>query len=577
VCGLWLLGGLGAAPAQAGHYAPDFSNVIPDQRRTAWFPAGLDSQGGIPNYPSVTCTGLHPDNSVDDSARINQCISSAAPNTAVFIPAGVYRIDANINMKSNVVLRGAGVVFPWMPTASPASTQLNLNNAHIRFNGGSKGANWSPGASSGTDILTGYFKDSTSLTLSNASGYSVGNYISIFEENDPALVDTITDNFLCEDNGASSNCVQQYSRITNKVSNTLTISPPIAFVGFGSNPRVRRQTMGIAMAGVEDIKLRGNGVHNRIIHIEFSRHVWVRNVETYNAGDNAGGSPHVWLRFSFGCEIRDSYFHFGGSFEAGRNYGIQTFHWNSHHKIENNVVRETRHSIILNGGTSVSAILYNYSDDNKEGQNPTVLSADCKPNHGAFPVMVLWEGNDCQQLRSDYVHGNSGYQTLFRNLGRGQRGNPSFSSGSRVGFVIGPFQRFFNLVGNVAGQSSWSGGIAVDNNSGSGTPVGYRYGKHTNNSYQDPSAYSTSFNHQNYDYVSKSVVLNQGSGTTIPPSLYYASKPAFFGNQPWPAFGNDVPGKVSLIPARFCFQQNQMPNCLSNPLLPPAPTNLVIQ
>lgn len=576
LCCLCLYGGLYAVPVvRAGSYPPDFSSVIPDERRTAWTQLGLDSEGGIPTYPSITCTGLHPDNSVDDSARINACIANAAPNTAVLIPAGLYRIDSSINMKSNVVLRGAGVAYPWMPTASPSSTQLNLNNAHIGFNGGSKSANWSPGAGSGTNITTGYFKDSNSITLSSASGYSIGDYISIFEDNDPALVDPISDNFLCEDNGASAHCKQQYSKITNKVSNTLTIDRPIAFVGLGSTPQARRQTMGIAMAGIEDIKLRGDGLHNRIIQIEFSRHVWVKNVETYNAGDNAGGSPHVWLRFSYGVEVRDSYFHFGGSFNAGRNYGIQTFHWNSHHKIENNVVRETRHSIILNGGTSVSAILYNYSDDNKEGENPGALTADCSPNHGAWPHMNLWEGNDCQQIRADYVHGNTAYQTLFRNFGRGHRSNLSFTSGSRFAFVIGPFARFFNLVGNVAGQPSWTGGIGVDNNSGSSTPVAYRYGKHTNNSYLDSTAYSTSLNQQNYEYVTDGVVLNQSSGT-VPPSLYYTTRPAFFGNVPWPPFGNDVTGKTSTIPARSCYEQNQMPNCLSNTALP-APSNLTVQ
>jgi hypothetical protein len=104
---------------------------LPSERTIEWS-AGLDSVGGIPVYPSVTCDGLDPSGSVDNTSLINTCISNAAPDTAVFIPAGVYLVNGTIHMKSRVVLRGVKAAsIPWLPEADSTVTTLNLNGSRI--------------------------------------------------------------------------------------------------------------------------------------------------------------------------------------------------------------------------------------------------------------------------------------------------------------------------------------------------------------------------------------------------------------------------------------------------------------
>src|SRR3989475_8497018 len=154
---------------------------VPPGRRITWN-AGLDPVGGIPNYTNVTCTGLDPTGVADNTSKIQTCINSAASGTAVFIPAGTYKISADLNMKSNIALRGAKATAsgPFLPNADASMTTLNMTNgSRVVFPGGSKGSNWNPGPMSGTPITAGYTKGSTSLTLSDASIYAVDDWISV--------------------------------------------------------------------------------------------------------------------------------------------------------------------------------------------------------------------------------------------------------------------------------------------------------------------------------------------------------------------------------------------------------------
>ena len=162
---------------------------LPSNRKITWS-AGLDPIGGIlsASWTQKTCTGLHNDGSVNDTTAINNCISTASSNTVVYIPAGVYRVDGNINMKSNVVLKGAkAAVSPWLPTADATATTLDMNGSYVYLNGGSQSSTWSPGAGSGTSITSGYTQGSTSLTLSSASSYNIGDYISVYQNSDSSL------------------------------------------------------------------------------------------------------------------------------------------------------------------------------------------------------------------------------------------------------------------------------------------------------------------------------------------------------------------------------------------------------
>src|SRR5436853_6812581 len=89
---------------------------------------------------------------------------------------------------------------------------------------------------------------------------------------------------------------------------------------------------------------------------------WVKGVETYNTPDVAKAYP-ILIQFSYGNEIRDSYFHYGQGNGSDRNYGFGALGPNSDHKVENNVYRENRHGYSLEGGGRGVVCLYNYMDD----------------------------------------------------------------------------------------------------------------------------------------------------------------------------------------------------------------------
>jgi hypothetical protein len=558
---------------------------VPSGRRIVWAPAGLDIVGGIPNYTSVTCTGLDPTGATNNASQINACIASAAAGTAVFIPAGTYRVDGNIAMKSNIVLRGAGAGPPWMPAAASGTTTLNMNGSIISFPGGSKSANWTPAAPNGTSITAGYTLGSTSLTVSNASSYAVNDYISIYQNEDSAVIDGRGLDYLGEDSGSGDQHVkQQYAKITAKSSNTLTIDPPIYYVTPSpTGAAIRRQTFGVVMAGLENLKLKGNGTNIKLINLVFTRNCWVRNVESYNVGQNSSGSPHIWTSFSYGNEYRDSYLHHGVSNDSGRNYGIEFYNWNSRHKIENNIVRDTRHSIIFEGGGSGNAILYNYTDDNWEsvqGAGSTVdtsfLSEDAVPNHGAHPHMNLWEGNSSSSFWGDYTQGSSSHNTLFRNHIRCTRTNIALNDPwSWICVEIEKYNRYYNLVGNVIGVASFSTGTVVWNQSGgTSRPIIYRFGySSAGGSYSDTQSFSTVIRHANYNYVSDAVDNWTDPDHTLVSSFYYNTKPSFFGSCAWPAFGPDLNPLAGTLPAKLRYEQS---NACAQSAPPSPPTNLQV-
>ena len=75
------------------------------------------------------------------------------------------------------------------------------------------------------------------------------------------------------------------------------------------------------------------------------------------------------------------------------------------------------------------------------------------------------------------------------------------------------------------------------------------------------------------------------SDHNLPTSMYLSSKPSWFGNIPWPPIGPDVTGgqdtsgHVYDIPAKYCYDHGQMPNCLEagkDTTPPAAPTGLVV-
>jgi hypothetical protein len=557
--------------------------AIPAARRISWYPAGLDVVGGIRTSfrRTTTIRRLHPDGSVDDSGTINAAIAAARPNTLLTIPAGTYLIRNDIIMKSGVVLRGAQACLPpWLPAANGnATTLLMSNGTKIFFNGGYRENSWMPRRQSGRSIMSGYTQGSASLTLASVVGLSAGDYICVYQNKDTAAIDDKGYTWLGEDSGPDPHVWAQYTKITNIAGNVITIDPPLYQVT--PNPTgqsVRKQTFGVSMAGLENMRLYGDNTNYRMIWLRFSQFCWIKGVETYDVGANSSGSPHVWTEFCYANEYRRNYFHHGAGHDSGANYGIEFYHWNSRHKVEDNIVRETRHSIVFEGGGTGCVVLYNYTDDNWEsvqGQPTTrdasFLSEDQVGNHGAHPYMNLWEGNWAACWWGDYTQGSSSYITAFRNSFSGKQTSYSLTNPWLWSVIeVETYNRYFNLIGNIVGNPTMIGGTVINNGGGGPLPTMFRFGySSAGGSHTDSLPYSTVILHGNYDFVSDSIHDWASPDHTLPISLYYPVRPAFFGNLAWPPYNSTSPtiNGRERIPAGYRFVNGADP-----PPLHPHPT-----
>ena len=547
---------------------------IPSGRRIAWN-AGLDPVGGIPSagWTVTTPLGLHQDGSQNDAGIINKAIATSSPNTVIYLPAGTYLVSSNITMKSNVVLRGAGAEYPWLPKASPGSTVLVTAGGAGFIRMGTKAT-----AAGAVNITSGYTKGSTTLTLASASGLAVNQYISIFEDNDTTIpVDSSGCDWCGDDSDRGTHCLQQYSKITDVSGNTITIDPPMYFTYSSDlNPQIRKVSsegdFSIYRSGLENLKMNNAGGGGPMISIESARDCWVKNVETYNAGSSAK-QGHVQIEWSFSCEIRDSHFHHGRSHNSDRNYGVYGLFWNSNHKIENNILFSNRHGILFEGGGSGCAILYNFLDGNYEGEDPGYLSGDLNPNHGPHPHMNLIEGNISAKVEHDSTMGSSSHDTMFRNWTRGYRSTPAITSGGENGMFTQNMNNYMNFWGNVVGMPAWTAGTVVAHGSSyPSEPVVFVFGYDDSYEYLDSKPYATALMHGNYDYITDGVASWLDADHALRKSMYYSSKPSWYGGCIWPPIGPDVSGYANDTPAKLRYEGS---SCL-DPLPPLPPTNLRI-
>ncbi len=565
---------------------PNDNTGCPSNCREISWQAGSDlwNGGTLPNYPSVTCTGLAGNGTTDDAPAIQACINSAAANTAVFVPAGTYAINSGVQLKSNVVLRGAG----------PASTTFDLgSNGQFTTPAFSFNTNITPGVSYGSNT-PGYAlggapqKGDTTVTIAGGS-VQPGTWISIFADNDPSLVNaTGTDGF-CEWCGDATGyrVMQQIVQVTAVTGTTATLSRPLYYTLY-TNPAYRIYTFPTQKAGYESFKVVGTSDigSDQIILLQGCLYCWVKGVETQMTGSSSN-SAHIEMDFCYGNEIRDNYVHEGRSSASGANYGIFVNFINSDHKIENNIMRHNRHGFVFQGGGSGVAVLYNYIDDLYTDDLTYLGSA--RTSHGAHPYMDLLEGNVASHITADDYWGTSSHFVLFRNWLWGDEtgtGVPSFPPGEGYDAVdLFTMQNYYSFVGNVLGHANlhatWSAATlnGFDEYAEMSSPIVYSM---AGASGSIPSPAATTLLHGNWDYKSGAVAYwNGGTNHTLAASMYYPTEPAFLHGYAWPLEGPEGNPTINPNPAENCYLSGPATGGSFNPATcyatgptPAAPTSL---
>jgi hypothetical protein len=586
--GVELILGLFIVKATAVYDVPNNDADCPANCRQIPWKTGADlwNNGSLPVYPAIVCTGLvEGDGTVDNSAAIQGAIKTAVAHTAVYIPAGIYYVNGIITLKDNIVLRGAGMAPPFLPAYSANTTTLKFGpNGGIRMGNISKGP--------AIAVSGGYEKGSAALTVGPGHGLVTNDWVVMFEDPDGAIPVSANGSdgtcTWCGEASGASHLMSQIAQVTVNANNLILSRPMYYTFKSALNPALKKITFGIQYAGVEDIKLNGWSTARAIPHIRISGalHCWVKNVETYNTPDVAKAFP-IYMEHSYGNEIRDSYFHYGQGNGSDRNYGIGLFFSTSDNKIENNIFRENRHSISQEGGGSGNAFLYNYIDDNYSDDR-TYVGSPCG-NHGAHPYMTLYEGNIISHMVVDDVWGSSSHGVFFRNwLWGDETGNfPAFTTAEPDwGFSALDLQlqqNYYSVVGNVMGKTglhtNWSNadiyvakcGWSASRNK----PSVYTFGCDFNGSFSS-SVWNTTIKHGNYDFKTLGVAhWDGGPDRTLKNSMYYTTKPAFYGNTAWPSigpdiskYGNDNPAKIRYDSRVTPIQSTRPPAMIGAALLP---------
>ena len=515
------------------------AEILSADRRVDW-QAGIP--GGIPSRTTICSTinaATYGDGVTDATSAIKSALSACPAGQVVYIPAGTYVLSGELAVAGKgVVIRGAG---PKMTKLKNIATGGDV----ISFTGSA--------TATVANLLSGYAKGSTSITVDDATSFAAGDYIIVDQLNNPSLV-TVDSGCTWCGRGGTPRTLSQVVQVEAKSGDTLTLTRPLyyTFSSVYSPQIVKLSNNSPVNAGIEDLYIERTAASSGD-SIQFVRaiHSWVKNVESYNAY-----SHHVQLATTYGCEIRDSYFHHARTYNLG-GYGVRFCTGGSDNLIENNILYYLRHHIIFGGGGSGNVIGYNYSARAFDSNYPATdwLMGDVL-THGAHPYMNLIEGNVMAKMLQDNVWGSASHNTYFRNhVERKSQGETETVVNSLVAVHLYEDNYYNNVIGNVLCAPGCGGEYEVYPISLNTDRRIYSLGLGANTgSPSDTKVSSTLYRHGNFDYVTNSTTWDPAnSDHALPASLYLSTKPAFFGNLPWPPIGPDQDPLVGTIPAAARF------------------------
>jgi hypothetical protein len=563
-----------------GVYAQPWAGIISPDRAIDWSRVGI--AGGIPNRTQI-CATLNPGVS---ASQINSAIASCPSGQVVFLNAGTYKISG-IDFgggKSDVTLRGAGADQTKLVFNSSSSVSCNgwfpdvcIHSSDTNYRGGpSHSANWT----------AGYAKGTTVITLSSTSGLSVGDPIMLDQLNDDTTGTTDTGGIYvctsvaaqCNDDGptggpggAARDGRDQIQVVTATAisGNQVTITPGLYMPNWRSSqsPGAWWADKPAFNVGIEDLSLDHTNADDKAGIVIFNCGTcWVKGIRSINSNRS-----HVWVQYSRPVVVRDSYF-YGTANAASQSYGVEIFP-GSDVLMENNIFQHITAPQMIGGACSGCVVSYNYSTDDYYTVSPGYQMQSVWLHSGGIDNVLL-EGNVGVGMYSDVFHGSHHFITAFRNR---YNGTEPGKNNNQHPMNLWPRSRFYNIVGNVLGESGVQNNYQATPTSSSGIEI-FVLGSGTVNccSQGDQATVTTLMRWGNYDTVTGSarflsteipVSLSKFANPipqtqTLPASLYLSGKPAWFGSVAWPPAGPDVTGgnianvagHANKIPAQLCFE-----------------------
>lgn len=200
--------------------AAPWSGILDPSRAINWSTAGIP--GGIP-VRTTPCATIAADacgnGSTDCTATIQNALNSCLGGEVVSLGVGTFLLDGILKIPGNVTLRGQGAdqtILNSKSTTGYGAIQMGAWTVRVDMTGN-------------VGITGGATQGSQSITVSDASGISVGKYLLITELNEFPFVNLAGDEGNCSycdsfsDNGARS--LGQVSEVTSVNGNTIGITP----------------------------------------------------------------------------------------------------------------------------------------------------------------------------------------------------------------------------------------------------------------------------------------------------------------------------------------------------------------
>src|SRR3972149_1811412 len=493
-----------------------YGEIIAPDRKINWSPGIV---GGIPNYPVYVNVKNAPYNAkgdgvADDTSAIQKAINDCPSGQAVYIPAGTYRLTAQLTiLNKGIVLRGDG---PDKTLLKSYSTSENIIYIYAYS------------STTQTNVSSGYSKGSTSITVADSSAFGINDFILIDQDNDPAVTDDMQ--------SYQTRAVGQMIKIAGKSGNDLTLHRPLYYsYNAAMNPRITRLNV-ITKAGVEDLYIErvNSGSSQDNIRFILAVNCWVKNIHS-----NMSERWHIRLEQSYGCEVRDSYFHDAHNHSGDHGYGVGLIKKATDNLIENNIFNRLRHSMLLEWGGSGNVFGYNYSMNPLNNDNPTDFLMSDIAVHGGHPHMNLFEGNIAAHIDLDNYLGSSSHNTFFRN--HIERKSIASVTNGLWAVEIQANNLYANIVGHVLCTEGCNGEI-------------WRIGYDKLSTTIDARVGATLLKHGNFDYVSQQTSWDPSiNDQNLPESYYLSAKPSFYRSLPWPSIGPDLGVKVGVLPAKMRY------------------------
>ena len=506
---------------------------LPADRSVTW-QGNVGVKDDIPSRTTIYTT-LKPSGG-DDTSAIQTAINNCPSGQVVKLNAGTFNISKQIVMRSNVVLRGAGMGITIIKGTTTISSQSLINVAL--------------GFSLGTSInVTSATKGSSSITTATAHGWSVGDHILIDQLNDASSDPPITNMgsngaFAYGGRSSGARSLGQIAKVTAITSSTTaTLEIPLYW---SFSPALAAQATKlnnvIVNTGIEELTVNNSlsysGSQNGTIQIAYASNCWLYHVDVVGAYLSGVTSKMAYRNTYRGCKVHEGTLP-APSYKSSRAYGIFFNSFGSANLVENNQLYHLWFGVVMAGAISGNVISYNYIN---ELYADTAWNTSAIAFHGAHPVMNLIEGNySYGRLMADNVWGTSSHNTFFRN----KHALLSGKLGGNWNVDLQYRSLYYNVVGNVLGTTGTESSYVLENTTfaPAATTI-YRFGYNSEGdsspSGNDPNVSATVLRHGNWDSNTHGVVWNSSDDRVLPASFYLTGKPIWWGSMQWPAIGPDV-------------------------------------